>query len=296
MMHPHSGPEAVRPFGPDELAALIEERVKRSGTSFYWGMRVLGSERRRAAYAIYAFCREVDDIADDEGIEPDERRRRLESWRAEVGRIYDGGATHPIAQALAGPAALYGLAREDLLAVIDGVAMDIGDEVIRPSLALLDLYCDRVACAVGRLSVRAFGPWIPECDRVAASLGRALQLTNILRDVEEDAGMGRLYLPDELLTAYGIRDNDPKAILLHPALTLVQRDLATMARRHFAEAEQAMAACPKRTMRPASLMRATYQAILDRLEAQAWSRGAPRVSLPAALKLWYAVRHGLVPM
>jgi phytoene synthase len=277
------------------LAALIEERVKRSGTSFYWGMRMLETSRRRAMYAIYAFCREVDDIADDEGLEAAERTRRLESWRGEVGRIYEGGATHPIAQALAVPAAAYGLARADLLAVIDGVAMDIGTEAIRPSMAVLDLYCDRVACAVGRLSVRVFGPWTPECDRVAAALGRALQLTNILRDVEEDAGMGRLYLPDELLSSYGIEGDDPARVLEHPALVLVQRDVAVLARRHFAEADAAMAACPRRTMRPAALMRATYGAILDRLEAGAWRRGAPRVGLPATLKLWYAVRHGLLP-
>lgn len=276
------------------LAAMIEEKVKRSGTSFYWGMRMLEPARRHAMYAVYAFCREVDDIADEDGLPPEERLRRLQIWREEVARIFDRSATHPVARALQGPAATYGLRAEDLLAVIDGCAMDAEVSVTRPSLAVLDLYCDRVACAVGRLSVRVFGPWSPRCDDVAASLGRALQLTNILRDVEEDAGMGRLYLPDELLSAYGIGGVDPMAVLAHPALPLVRRDIATLARRHFAEAKAAMADCPRRTMRPAALMCATYRAILDRLEAGDWRMIGRRVRLPVAMKLWYAVRHGVL--
>lgn len=292
-MHPHSGPEPSQ-TGPDALARVIEERVRQSGSSFYWGMRVLEAPRRRAMYAVYAFCREIDDIADEEGMLPLERLRRLDAWRDEVGRIFSGGAEHPVARALTGPAAEYRLRPDDLLAVIDGCAMDAEAAVTRPSLAVLDLYCDRVACAVGRLSVRVFGPWTPRCDDVAAALGRALQLTNILRDVEEDAGIGRLYLPDELLSAYGIEGDDPAAVLAHPALPLVQRDLAVLARRAFAEADLAMAGCPRPTMRPAALMRSTYRAILDRLEAGGWRRGGGRVRLPVGLKLWYAVRHGLL--
>jgi phytoene synthase len=292
-MHPHSGP-APNQDGPDALARVIEDKVRKSGSSFYWGMRVLAKPRRRAMYAVYAFCREIDDIADEDGMLPLERLRRLDAWRDEVGRIFSGGAEHPVAQALTAPAREYGLRQEDLLAVIDGCAMDAELTVTRPSLAVLDLYCDRVACAVGRLSVRVFGPWTPRCDDVAAALGRALQLTNILRDVEEDAGMGRLYLPDELLSAYGIHGDDPAAVVAHPALALVQRDLAVLARRAFAEADQAMAECPRATMRPAALMRSTYRAILDRLESGGWRSGGGRVRLPVGLKLWYAVRHALL--
>jgi len=291
-MQPHTGPEPQP--GPDDLALLIEAKVKQSGSSFYWGMRVLEKPRRQAMYAVYAFCREVDDIADEGGMDPAERLRRLQIWREEVGRIYEGGANHPIAVALTGPARTYNLRREDLLAVIDGVAMDAEAVVTRPSLAVLDLYVDRVACAVGRLSVRVFGPYTEECDAVAAALGRALQLTNILRDVEEDAGMGRLYLPDELLSNYGITGTDPAAVLAHPGLPLVCRDLAALARRYFAEADWHMARCPRATMRPSRLMRSTYRAILDRLEANAWRMVGVRQRLPAALKLWYALRHAIV--
>jgi len=291
-MQPHTGPEPHS--GADDLAQMIEDKVKQSGSSFYWGMRVLEKPRRQAMYAVYAFCREVDDIADEDGMHPSERLRRLEIWRQEVARIFEGGANHPIALALIGPARTYNLRREDLLAVIDGVAMDAEQTVTRPSLAILDLYVDRVACAVGRLSVRVFGPYTEQCDAVAASLGRALQLTNILRDVEEDAGMGRLYLPDELLANYGITGTDPAVVLAHPALPLVCRDLATLARRYFAEADWHMARCPRATMRPSRLMRSTYRAILDRLEANDWRMVGGRVRLPAALKLWYALRHAIV--
>jgi len=290
-MQPHTGPE--NPPSPAALADLIEAKVKASGTSFYWGMRVLEKPRRQAMYAVYAFCREVDDIADEDGIPPLERIRRLDAWRDEVARIYEGGANHPVAVALTGVAKTYGIRAEDLLAVIDGMAMDAEAAVTRPSMAVLDLYIDRVACAVGRLSVRVFGPYTPECDLVAASLGRALQLTNILRDVEEDTGLGRLYLPDELLSNYGIQGDDPQAVLAHPALPLVLRDLAQMARRHFAEADWHMARCPRATMRPSRLMRSTYRAILDRLEANDWRMVGQRVRLPVPLKLWYAVRHAI---
>ena len=292
-MQPHSGPEHTE-LSPDALAALIEDKVRQSGSSFYWGMRILEKKRRQAMYAVYAFCREVDDIADEDNMLPLERLRRLDVWRDEVSRIFSGEANHPIARALMEPARHYALRAEDLIAVIDGVAMDAELTVTRPDLATLDLYCDRVACAVGRLSVRVFGPFTPRCDDVAASLGRALQLTNILRDVEEDAGMGRLYLPDELLSAYGIKGEDPAFVLAHPALPLVRRDLAVMARRYFSDADTAMAACPKATMKPSRLMRATYGAILDKLEAGDWQMGIGRVRLPASLKLWYAVRHAIL--
>ena len=275
------------------LAAVIEAKVKRAGTSFYWGMRMLPPERRAGMYAVYAFCREVDDIADEDGMELSERQHQLQEWRDEIDRIYAGAApTMLVSRALVPLIQPYHLRREDFIAVIDGCAMDGEGTVTRPSIQTLDLYVDRVACAVGRLSVRLFGPFTPRCDDVAFSLGRALQLTNILRDVAEDASIGRLYLPDELLTAYGITAPDLGDVLAHPALPLVLRDLGTIARHHFVRAAEAMAECPKDTMRPAALMRASYLGILDRLEARSWPVHGPRAGLSAPQKLWYALRFG----
>jgi presqualene diphosphate synthase len=187
----------------------------------------------------------------------------------------------------------YHLRREDFLAMIDGMEMDAAADIRAPSLAELDLYCARVASAVGHLSVRIFGDASPAADRVAASLGRALQLTNILRDIAEDAGRGRLYLPRELLAAHGIADSDPATVLRHPGLRVACRDLARIAARHYDDADAALAQCARRAMRPAAIMKAIYRATFDRLVAADWRDLDRPVRIPTPLKLWLALRHGI---
>ena len=291
----NNSPSAMSAHPGLDIQSQIEAKVKKAGTSFYWGMRMLEPKRRAAMYAVYAFCRDVDDIADEETLPIAERQRQLQEWRDELVRLYSGQTpTLMVAWALVGPIRDYDLQHQDFVAVIDGVAMDMHGPVIRPDFATLDLYCDRVACAVGRLSVRVFGPWVPRSDDVAAALGRALQLTNILRDVAEDSGLGRLYLPDELLTSYGISCVTPQEVLAHPLLPLVLRDLAMLARRHYAVAAAAMAELPAGSMRPAALMRASYLAVLDKLEAGQWRDLHKRVSLSRGLKLWYAIYYGFL--
>ena len=275
---------------PADLEA-VEAVVRRSGTSFYRGMAVLPPARRQAMYAIYAFCRSVDDIADDPA--PFETRRpRLDEWRCRVAGLYRNEATDPVTRVLARAVVLFGLRQVDFEAVIDGMEMDAAAAIVAPSLAELDLYCDRVASAVGRLSVRAFGDASPAADEVALHLGRALQLTNILRDIAEDAARGRLYLPRERLAAQGV-PADPAAVLHHPGLPAVCAAVAAMARGHFRDAGLAMARCRRRAMKPARLMAATYEAILTRLERRGWDRPEIAVRLPKRQKLWIALRHGL---
>ena len=273
--------------------AAIADRVARAGTSFYWAMRLLPPPRRNAMFAVYAFCREVDDIADEPGTLA-AKREGLDAWRREIDALYAGRPTHPIAQALMAPVRDYALRREDFLAVIDGMAMDAEAEIRAPSLAALDLYCDRVASAVGRLSVRIFGDASPAADRVAFALGRALQLTNILRDLAEDGARGRLYLPRELLELHGVPADDPAAALRHDGLAAVCREVAAMALRRYGEAEAAMAECDRKAMRPAAVMGAVYRATLERLMRRGWTRVEERVSLSAPMKLYLAVRHGLL--
>jgi len=281
----------AEPLQPAEREQ-VRSRVAASGTSFYWAMRLLPRERREAMYAVYAFCREVDDIADD--APPAERAPGLEAWRREITALYHGGEPrHLVGRALAGPIARYGLRRDDFLAVIDGMAMDSARDIRAPSLAELDLYCDRVASAVGRLSVRIFGAYVPAADLVAHHLGRALQLTNILRDLAEDGARGRLYLPQELLERHGIAGGDPATALADPGLPLVCHDLAEVARGHFAAAAAAMRRCPRRAMRPARIMGAVYRAILDRLVAAGWRDLAERGSLSKGAKLRLVLRHAL---
>src|SRR5260221_6557296 len=275
------------------LTTAIAEKVRAAGTSFYSAMRLLTPERRDAMYAIYAFCREVDDIADDDGLSNDERQRRLAAWRREIDLLFAGQPSIVVATALLPYVALFDLRRDDCLAVIDGMEMD-SVAIQAPSLAELDLYCDRVASAVGRLSVRAFGTSQAEADIVAYHLVRALQLTNILRDVAEDAGRDRLYLPREMLQAHGIIATDPKTVLQHPALADVCRELATQADDHFRQAWVAMQLCPKEAMRPARVMGAMYRAIFDQLLRANWHRLDQRVSVPKWRKIWIALRYGFL--
>jgi presqualene diphosphate synthase len=275
------------------LRAAIRDKVAAAGTSFYWAMRLLPEARRDAMYGIYAYCREVDDIADSD--EPEAAKRdALAAWRLEIDAIFAGKTTQRLSRILAADAARFHLRRADFLALIDGMEMDAGAPIQAPSLAELDLYCDRVASAVGRLSVRAFGVESPAADEVAFHLGRALQLTNILRDLAEDAERGRLYLPREFLAAAGITATAPAEVLRHPHLALACEQLADLAERHFTQARVAMARCPRRPMRPARAMGAVYHAQLARLRRRGWLKLDEPIKLPKPMKLWLALRHGLL--
>lgn len=267
----------------------VETIVRAAGTSFYRGMRVLPPDRRAAMYAIYAFCRRVDDVA-DEPAPLDAKRAGLAAWRERIADAYAGRPGDPVTRVLHPAIQRYALRRDDFFAVIDGMATDAEAPIVAPGLDELDLYCDRVAAAVGRLSVRAFGDASPAADRVAWHLGRALQLTNILRDLAEDAGRGRLYLPREWLDEAGVPP-DPARMLSAPGLPRVCGRVAARAHEHFDAAAAAMAACDARAMRPARLMGETYAAVLRRLERRGWDRPAERVGLPAWQKLWIALRH-----
>jgi phytoene synthase len=267
----------------------VETIVKRAGTSFYRGMKVLPRDRRAAMYAIYAFCRIVDDVA-DEPAPLSQKLEGLDAWRTKIASLYIGRSDDAVTRVLLAAVGRYGLRQEDFQAVIDGMAMDTATAIVAPDLATLDLYCDRVAAAVGRLSVRAFGDGSPPADEVAWHLGRALQLTNILRDVAEDAGRGRLYLPREWLDDAGV-PHDPQAALRHPALPALCARMAAQAQRHFASARAAMQRCNPRAMKPARLMGATYAALLDRLHQRGWAHPEIPVRLSKWRKIWIALRH-----
>ena len=269
----------------------VEAVVRSAGTSFYHGMRVLPPDRRHAMYAIYAFCRIVDDIADEAGSLPD-KLRDLAAWRGRIAGLYTGRSEDAITRVLAAAAAQFGLRAEDFLAVIDGMQMDAETVIVAPPMAVLDLYCDRVASAVGRLSVRAFGDASPAADRVAHALGRALQLTNILRDIHEDAMRGRLYLPAEYLAEGGVPP-DPAAVLSAPGLPAVCERVAALAHNYFDSAFTEMKNCDRAAMKPARLMGATYDSILSALEKRGWRRLDERVALPKWRKLLLVCRYGL---
>ncbi len=276
---------------PADLAA-VEAIVRAAGTSFYRGMAVLPTDRRHAMYAIYAFCRIVDDIADDET--PFETKKpRLDDWRTRIAALYAGQTDDPVTRVLKLAIAAYDLRQKDFQAVIDGMQTDAETIVVAPDMDALDLYCDQVASAVGRLSVRIFGDASDHADIVAYHLGRALQLTNILRDIAEDADRGRVYLPRELLAAAGI-PLTPSAVRTHPALPKVCAELANIAQGHFDDAAAWMAQCDKTAMKAARLMGATYAALLGALRRAGWRDLRRPVKLSKPRKLWLALRYGLL--
>lgn len=274
----------------NEAMQDVRARVKASRTSFASGMSVLPVPRREAMYALYAFCRVVDDIADDSPTD-EVRNTGLDLWRRRIHDLFtQKKATDSITTALLPAIDRFGLVEEDFQDIIEGMAMDAAQTIVAPTMEELDLYCDRVASAVGRASVRIFGDAGPAALRVAHHLGRALQLTNILRDLAEDAGRGRLYLPLELLAKHGLANTPPAEILRHPSLPSVCRDLAEIAGEHFVLADTAMGQSNAHAMRPARTMRTYYYAIYKRLLQADWQNPTKRVSLPLWEKLFIALR------
>lgn len=253
-------------------------------SSFYLAMRILPAERREAMFSVYRFCRAVDDVADaPEHGSAAERVQKLNGWRADVASLYGGGAPPRLID-LVQPVRRFRLRREDFEAVIDGVEMDAAHAMRAPDWATLDLYCDRVASAVGRLSVRIFGLREYAGDQLAHHLGRALQFTNILRDVDEDAAMGRLYLPREALAEAGVAGDDPAAAVLDPNLAPACEAVAERARRHFDAARPIMAASPRAAVRAPRLMAAAYRSLLDNMTAEGFAPPRGRVR-PSRLKV-----------
>jgi squalene synthase HpnD len=281
---------AAGPSNTQNNAMALRQRA--AGSSFFWAMQLLPHQRRKAMYALYEFCREVDDIADGDATRA-LKDILLSDWRSEIALLYAGRPQHMVTRALSEAVHLYGLQCRDFLAIIDGMEMDARDDIRAPSLDDLDLYCERVAVAVGRLSVRIFGEETPAGECVAAELGRAVQLTNILRDLAQDARRRRLYLPREVLRSRGIYATTASWVLAQPALPDVCRDVAMMAEGHYAAAVEAIAACPRHKMRPAAVMLGIYRAFLRELLARGWRRLDEPVRLPGWRKLALVLRHGL---
>jgi phytoene synthase len=272
-------------------ADAIEQKV--SGSSFYAGMRVLPKRERLAMYAIYAFCREVDDIVDEPVGTLESRRAALNQWRSDVTSVYAGGPPGQMGF-LTDDIRRYRLEQADFIAVIDGMEMDLDQDIRAPSMAELDLYCDRVAGAVGRLSVKVFGMEEEPGLALAKPLGRALQLTNILRDVDEDAGIGRLYLPREPLEAAGITSSDPDAVIADPRVDIACKAVAKVARDYYRQADAVLAKRPAGKLAAPRLMSAVYANILTKMEAAGWAPPRERAKIGKAALLWIVLSRGLM--
>jgi presqualene diphosphate synthase len=275
-----------------EATATPDHGTTASGSSFYAAMRILPAEQRQAMFQIYSFCRKVDDIADSDGPR-DERLAALQQWRDDIDALYRGQPPARLADYVAS-VRRFDLQRADFLAIVDGMEMDVPQDIRAPDLVTLDLYCDRVASAVGRLSVRVFG--LPQDDgiQLAHHLGRALQLTNILRDIDEDAGLGRLYLPREWLNEAGIAEIDPVKVAADPLVPKACAPLVERARMHFAKSDEIMARNPRRIVRAPRIMSKYYGSILQRLIARGFAPPRDPVRVSKFTKLAIVLRYAFI--
>jgi presqualene diphosphate synthase len=271
----------------------VAPRAIVSRSSFYRALRILPRAKRDAMYEVYAFCRAVDDIADDADKSHD-RIAMLNRWRRDIARLYAGGGPSELTAGLAGPAQAFSLRQADFIAVIDGMEMDVRRDGLAQDWAALELYCDRVASAVGRLSVRIFGIEGEKGRQLSHHLGRALQLTNILRDLDEDASLNRLYLPREALAESGIDEVDIEKVLAHPRLGQACASVVMRAKQHFAEASAVMTSCHRECVRSPRIMASVYQALLDNLVARGWTPPRGEIRASRLQFLWAILRHGII--
>jgi phytoene synthase len=269
-----------------------QDRAAGSGSSFYYSFLFLPKERRRAITALYAYCREVDDAV-DECTDPGVARTKLSWWRDEVSRIYAGKAQHPVARALADVVQEFGITEDQLMTVIDGMAMDL-DYNRYPDFGTLKLYCHRVAGVVGLMSARIFGYSDGRTLDYAAELGLAFQLTNIIRDVGEDARRNRVYLPLDELAAAGIEASQ----IVHVSAKVQSSDAFRQLMDRQVERAQAaydaafekLPAADRKPQLPGIIMAAIYRTLLDEIRADGCRVLTHRTSLPPARKLWIACR------
>ena len=275
-------------MSPDEYC---QDKAQRSGSSFYYGFAFLPPVRRRAITAVYALCREVDDVV-DECSDPALARIKLDWWRDEIASAYAGVPQHPVARALAGTVRTFDLPQEELAEILDGMRMDL-ERSRYPDFDTLLTYCHRVAGLVGRLSARIFGSRDPATLEYAHELGIAFQLTNIVRDVGEDARRGRIYLPEDELRRFGVAQEDILAARHSEAFVRLMEFQIERARRRYASALAVLPRAERRAQRPGLVMAAIYRTLLEEIRRDGCRVLDRRIALPPARKLWIAGRAWL---
>jgi phytoene synthase len=268
---------------PDEYCA---SKVAQSGSSFHYSFRLLDPPRRAAITALYAFCREVDDVV-DEVSDPDVARVKLAWWRTEIDRVYAGTPQHPVALALVPVVHRHGLRQAHLQTVLDGMQMDL-DQVRYTDFAALELYCERVAGVVGLMSAEIFGYVDAATRDYARDLGIAFQLTNIVRDVGEDARRGRIYLPQEDLARFGVVPSDVLQRRTSPAFDAMMAFEVDRARAWYARALAKLPQRDRRAQRAGLAMAAIYRTLLDEIARDGYRVLDRRVALTPLRKLWIA--------
>ncbi|WP_322997347.1 presqualene diphosphate synthase HpnD [Castellaniella sp.] len=268
---------------PDEYC---QQKAAQSGSSFYYSFLFLPSEQRKAITALYAFCREVDDIV-DEIHEASVARMKLSWWRGQVGLMFDGTPDHPVAIALQRHLSVYNLRPEPFYAIIEGMEMDL-DQFRYPDWASLQEYCWRAAGVVGELSASIFGHTQPETLKYAETLGLAFQMTNIIRDVGDDARRGRIYLPEDDMARHGVTKDEILDGRYSDNFQALMRQQTQRARELYRDAMRLLPETDRRTQRPGLMMAAIYATLLDEIERDGWHVLNQRIALTPIRKFWLA--------
>ena len=268
---------------PDQYC---QDKAAQSGSSFYYSFLFLPPDKRRAITALYAFCREVDDVV-DECSDVNVARTTLAWWRVQVAAVYQGTPQHPVAQALVPVVKQFHLAQQHLHEIIDGMEMDLQQHQYA-DFAALQQYCYRVASVVGLLSAEIFGYRDPQTLKYAHDLGIAFQLTNIIRDMGEDARRGRIYIPQDELAQFGVHTRDILAGQESEGFQQLMHFQIERAQRFYQQAFAQLSAADRKAQRTGLIMAAIYRATLDEIVASGCHVLKERISLTPLRKLWLA--------
>jgi len=268
----------------------IDYIVKKSGSSFFWSMRLLPKPKREAMYTIYAFCSHIDNIIDG-SMSIKEKQELLKSWREEIDNIYNKVPTTEIGRRIYKNCMRFHLPKEEFLKLIDSISMDIPQPLQAPKMDDFLKYCRGVAGVPGNLSLRIFGCQDENIiETLATSLGNALQITNILRDVKEDAKSNRLYIPREYLIKADISSKDPNEVIVDKNLSIAREELAKMAAEDYAKAGQIISFLDKKTARPVRAITAIYKKYFDIMQNRGWEIISPKPQISKFNKFSLALR------
>jgi 15-cis-phytoene synthase len=273
------------------FAEYCTQLTRKSRSNFYYSFLFLSKDQRQAMYAVYAFCRSVDDVADGTA-SACEKQGLLDEWRRELDRCYDGKAQHPITVKLAQSLQQFPIPKEHFAELIAGVEIDLTHHRYPTFRELYD-YCYRVAGVVGLMCIEIFGYRNPKAKDYAINLGVALQLTNIMRDLKGDAERGRIYLPQEDLARFGYREEELLRDAYTPAFIELMRFAGNRARHYFQQARQLLAEEDRRSLVAAEIMGAIYYRLLETIEAERYRVFDRTITLPTSHKLWIALSIGV---
>ncbi len=270
----------------------IKNIVKRSGTSFFWSMRFLPKAKRNAMYTLYAFCRHIDDIVDGNDTSMSEKMELIEAWREEMDNIYDRKVpTTEIGRKIYKNCMRFKLPKAEFVKLIDSISMDIPNPLQAPKMNEFFKYCRGVAGVPGNLSLRIFGCNDEELiNQLATSLGTALQITNILRDVKEDAQSNRLYIPREFLHKANINSTDPSEVIVDKNLAIAREELARIAEEEFKKADELIRRIDRKTARPVKAIEAIYKKYFEIMKNRGWEIISPKPHLSKLNKFTLAVK------